>query len=65
MDLSFSIQALTMEYAVKHKAELKARLYDVPEEIDREVARLKLEAMGLGMDILSPEQAAYVSGMGD
>jgi adenosylhomocysteinase len=65
MDLSFSIQALTMEYAVKHKAELKARLYDVPEEIDREVARLKLEAMGLGMDALSPEQEAYVSGMGD
>jgi len=60
MDLSFSIQALTMEYAVKNRDNLKVDLYDVPEEIDREVARLKLEAMGLGMDELTQEQADYL-----
>jgi adenosylhomocysteinase len=65
MDLSFSIQALTMEYAVKHRGGLETDLYNVPAEIDREVARLKLEAMGLGMDILTPGQAASVSGMGN
>ncbi len=65
MDLSFSIQALTMEYAVKHRETLKADLYNVPGEIDREVADLKLEAMGLGMDVLTPEQTRYMSGTGE
>ena len=60
MDLSFSIQALTMEYAVKHRDRLVPDLYEVPEEIDWEVARLKLEAMGLGIDELTQEQGDYL-----
>lgn len=61
MDLSFSIQALTMEYVAKHRDTLnEPKLYDVPAEIDDEVARLKLNAMGLGMDTLTDEQAAYL-----
>ncbi|MCL2562792.1 MAG: adenosylhomocysteinase [Oscillospiraceae bacterium] len=61
MDLSFSIQALTMEYVVKNRNNLKEpRLHNVPAEIDNEVARLKLEAMGLGIDTLTEEQAKYL-----
>jgi adenosylhomocysteinase len=48
-----------------NKGRLNVDLYDVPEEIDREVARLKLEAMQLGMDKLTPEQADYFFGTGD
>ncbi|MCL2068569.1 MAG: adenosylhomocysteinase [Oscillospiraceae bacterium] len=65
MDLSFSIQALTLEHAAKNKGKLNVDLYDVPAEIDREVATLKLEAMQLGMDKLTDEQAAYFYGTGD
>jgi len=62
MDLSFSIQALTMEYAAKNREQLKEPLlHKVPAEIDDEVARLKLEAMGLGIDKLSKEQEAYLN----
>jgi adenosylhomocysteinase len=65
MDLSFSIQALTLEYAAKNKGKLNVDLYDVPAQIDSEVARLKLEAMQLGMDKLTPEQSEYFFGTGD
>ena len=61
MDLSFAIQALSAEYLVKHGREMAPGLYNVPESIDREVAMIKLGAMGLGLDTLTPEQAAYLA----
>ncbi|MCE5236579.1 MAG: adenosylhomocysteinase [Clostridiaceae bacterium] len=60
MDLSFAIQLLGARYIARHGAGLAPGLYDVPEEIDREVAMLKLNAMGLGLDELSVEQEAYI-----
>ncbi len=61
MDLSFAIQALSAEYLVKHGRGMAPGLYNVPESIDREVAMIKLGAMGLGLDTLTPEQAAYLA----
>ena len=61
MDLSFAIQALSAEYLLKHGRELAAGLYNVPEEIDREVAMIKIRAMGLGLDELTPKQQAYLA----
>ena len=61
MDLSFAIQALSAEYLVKHGRELAPGLYNVPESIDREVAMIKIGAMGLGLDKLTPEQEAYLN----
>src|SRR2546421_367970 len=61
MDMSFANQALSAEYAIQHAAELERKVYPVPEEIDREIARLKLETMGVTIDQLTEEQAAYLS----
>ena len=61
MDMSFANQALAAEYAVQHHAELENQVYGVPEAIDAEVARLKLEAFGITLDALTPEQAAYIA----
>jgi adenosylhomocysteinase len=61
MDMSFANQALSAEYAVGHAAELERKVYAVPEEIDREIARLKLETMGVAIDVLTEEQARYLS----
>jgi adenosylhomocysteinase len=61
MDMSFANQALSAEYMVKHASELKPNVYPVPSEIDRAVARLKLESMGIAIDKLTPEQEAYLS----
>jgi adenosylhomocysteinase len=61
MDMSFANQALCAEYVAQHHEELEPRVYDVPEEIDREVARLKLDAMGVSIEVLTPEQEAYLS----
>lgn len=61
MDLSFAIQALSAEYVAKHGRELAPGLYKVPESIDREVAMIKLSSMGLGLDVLTPEQEAYLA----
>jgi adenosylhomocysteinase len=61
MDMSFANQALAVEWIVKSAQELEARVYGVPEAIDREVARLKLAAMGVEIDRLTEEQAAYLS----
>lgn len=60
MDMSFADQALAAEYAAKHADELEVRVYDVPPEIDREVARLKLETMGIEIDSLTKEQEEYL-----
>jgi adenosylhomocysteinase len=61
MDMSFANQALSAEYVVQHHAELSAQVYVVPEAIDAEVARLKLEALGITLDPMTPEQLEYVS----
>lgn len=60
MDLSFAMQFLAMKYLLEHKGELKNNLYVLPEELNTEVAELKLEAMGYGIDTLTPEQYAYL-----
>ncbi|HEU6444994.1 MAG TPA: adenosylhomocysteinase [Gaiellaceae bacterium] len=61
MDMSFANQALSAEYAVEHAAELERKVYPVPDEIDREIARLKLETMGITIDRLTEEQANYLA----
>jgi adenosylhomocysteinase len=61
MDMSFANQALSAEYAVKHAGELERKVYVVPEEIDREIARLKLETLGVEIDRLTEEQAKYLA----
>jgi adenosylhomocysteinase len=61
MDMSFANQALCMEYLVKNRSQLEIKVHAVPEEIDKEVARLKLRAMGIEIDTLTPEQVAYLS----
>jgi adenosylhomocysteinase len=61
MDMSFANQALSAEYVAQHHAELENRVYVVPEAIDAEVARLKLAAMGIELDAMTPEQLQYVS----
>ena len=61
MDMSFANQALAAEYAVEHAAELEHKVYPVPDEIDREIARLKLETMGITIDQLTEEQAKYLA----
>ena len=61
MDMSFANQALCAEYMAKNAKNLENRVYDVPEEIDAEVARLKLHAMGIEIDTLTEEQRRYLS----
>jgi adenosylhomocysteinase len=61
MDMSFANQALSAEYVVANAGTLEARVYDVPAEIDREIARLKLSSMGVEIDRLTDEQARYLS----
>jgi adenosylhomocysteinase len=61
MDMSFANQALSAEFVVEHAAELERKVYVVPEEIDREIARLKLETLGVEIDELTEEQARYLA----
>src|SRR5256885_5177641 len=61
MDMSFANQALGIEYAVQHAGELERRVYPVPAEIDKEIARLKLATMGIEIDVLTEEQAKYLA----
>jgi adenosylhomocysteinase len=60
MDMSFANQALAVEWVVKHKADLGPEVYPVPVDIDKEVARLKLHAMGVEIDTLTAEQDSYL-----
>jgi len=60
MDMSFANQALSVEWMVKNHASLDKQVYPVPVEIDREVARLKLRAMGIEIDTLTAEQDTYL-----
>ncbi|OPY92417.1 MAG: Adenosylhomocysteinase [Syntrophaceae bacterium PtaU1.Bin231] len=61
MDMSFANQALSAEYMAKNVKALKNQVYAVPRDIDREIARLKLAAMGVRIDTLTAEQKAYLS----
>jgi adenosylhomocysteinase len=61
MDMSFANQALCAEYMVKNKGKLEIKVHPVPEEIDKEVARLKLKAMGVAIDTLTAEQRKYLT----
>jgi adenosylhomocysteinase len=62
MDMSFADQALSVEYMVKNHKTLEKMVYKVPEELDKRVARLKLESMGIKIDRLTPEQEEYLAG---
>ena len=62
MDMSFAVQALSLEWLVKHRSELEKKLYLVPDEIDQEIGRVKLAALGLCIDTLTPEQEKYLAG---
>jgi adenosylhomocysteinase len=61
MDMSFANQALSAEYLVKYGKNLKKKVYVVPEKIDSEIASLKLKAMGVRIDRLTPEQKKYLA----
>ncbi|HWO90528.1 MAG TPA: adenosylhomocysteinase [Methylomirabilota bacterium] len=61
MDMSFANQALCAEYVAANASKLENRVYDVPDDIDKEVARLKLKAMGIAIDTLTEEQKHYLS----
>lgn len=61
MDMSFANQALSAEYMVRHANELENKVYGVPTDIDMEIARLKLEAMGVRIDTLTEEQVKYLN----
>lgn len=61
MDMSFANQALASEYLVKHAHELKKQVYSVPEPIDRQIAKLKLESMSILIDKLTPDQEEYLA----
>ena len=60
MDMSFANQALSIEYLVKNRADLSPGVYPVPKDLDKEVGRLKLKAMGIEIDTLTPEQQKYL-----
>jgi adenosylhomocysteinase len=61
MDMSFANQALSAEYVVQNASSLEKKVYVVPEEIDNEIARLKLATMGVEIDQLTEEQAKYLA----
>jgi adenosylhomocysteinase len=61
MDMSFANQALGVEYMIKNHASLEKKVYSVPEDIDKNIARMKIESMGVKIDRLTPEQEAYLA----
>ncbi len=61
MDMSFANQALGAEFILKNKDHLENKVYVIPEEVDTEIARLKLEAKGVNIDVLTPEQEKYLA----
>jgi adenosylhomocysteinase len=62
MDMSFADQALSVEYMVRSAKKLEKTVYKVPDELDKRVAKLKLESMGIKIDRLTPEQEEYLAG---
>ncbi|MBI3009901.1 MAG: adenosylhomocysteinase, partial [Candidatus Omnitrophica bacterium] len=61
MDMSFANQALASEYLIREGKQLEPHVYSVPNEIDREIARLKLEALGIVLDKLTAQQSRYLA----
>ena len=61
MDMSFANQALAAEYMLRHVDSLAAQVYTIPADVDQEIARLKLQAMGVGIDTLTAQQEAYLN----
>ncbi|MEO0079869.1 MAG: adenosylhomocysteinase [candidate division WOR-3 bacterium] len=61
MDMSFANQALAAEFILKNQGRLERRVYKLPDELDRQIAELKLATMGIGIDRLTPEQESYIS----
>ena len=61
MDMSFANQALSLEYMARNSAKLEKKVYSVPTEIDQEIARLKLSAMNVDLDVLTAEQVKYLA----
>lgn len=61
MDMSFANQALSAEYMLKNYKKLEKRVYNVPVEIDKNIAKLKLRAMGIMIDNLTAEQKKYLN----
>lgn len=61
MDLSFSNQALAVEFIINNREKLAPKVYRLPEEIDERIARLKLETLGIEIDSLTPEQKKYIA----
>ena len=60
MDLSFSVQALSVEYIVKNKGQLSNTVINLPTDIDTNIARMKLEEIGIKIDRLTEEQQRYL-----
>ena len=65
MDMSFAVQALSLEWMARHAGKLEKKVYNVPEEIDDQIGRVKLAAMGLSIDTLTQEQKDYLAGWED
>jgi adenosylhomocysteinase len=61
MDMSFAVQALTTEWAIKEHETLLPKVYNVPAQIDDKVSRVKLAAMGVRLETLTPEQKKYLA----
>jgi adenosylhomocysteinase len=61
MDMSFANQALSLEYLMQHVEDMDKEVYTIPSDVDQEIARLKLDAMGIQIDVLTDEQVAYLS----
>ena len=62
MDMSFAVQALALEWLAKHRDGLEKKVYNVPDEIDDQIGRVKLAALGLSIDTLTPAQVEYLNG---
>lgn len=65
MDMSFATQALATEFALKNRRRLAIKVHDVPERIEQQVAKLKLQSMGVGIDKLTAEQKRYLAECGE
>jgi adenosylhomocysteinase len=61
MDMSFANQALASEFLVNNASKLSKQVHKLPDDVDNEIARLKLESMGIAIDVLTPEQIEYLS----
>jgi adenosylhomocysteinase len=61
MDMSFANQALAVEYLVKNKGKLSNNVHVLPESFDNDIATLKLKAMGVNIDVLTPEMTEYMN----